>query len=153
MIETACSAMIGIGVRDNDAGQPLHGTRHPFPDNCVDLMAVDTIPRVNHHALAGAIEEKDIPAAGGLDTDEAYIRSNAYLLDIRVEFLTTRIAECLPGPEDALEHDLWILPPVHQFLDDMVNITEQPEQESILGFPDKTPDCLGKPEVEDGIIK
>jgi hypothetical protein len=63
------------------------------------------------------------------------------------------VADTFSRVQHALEYDPGILPPVHQFLHDMVDVLKEPEQKRILGIAQQLPQFLREPEVKHRIIE
>jgi len=114
---------------------------------------IDAVPRIDHDALAGCVEEEYGPPAGRLDADELQVRCKRYGLDVRIEPGAAGLFQGPPCLFDALEHRFRVLAAVHQFLGNMVDVTEEREEERVPGVSHDPAEGLGETEVEDRVIE
>ncbi len=117
------------------------------------VLVVDAVSSVDHDGLVGGAKQEDVPTPRHLEAEDLDVVADRYALDVRVKSVFCGVPESSPGEQDALEDLSWVLTEIVEFLDDMVDILQEGEQELILGRPDQPPHRLGEPDIEDGVVE
>ena len=114
---------------------------------------VDAISGVDHHSFFTSRQDIDTPPAGHLEAEKGDLVGDRDLLDVSIEIHTSCGSHRPPCQEHAVKDLPGIVPPVHQFLCNMVGVGKKREQERIFRFTDQLTDLLGKSHIEDCIVE
>ncbi|WP_243669330.1 hypothetical protein [Methanoculleus chikugoensis] len=99
---------------------------------------IDPVPGIDHHRLVrGGAEQEDVPAARHLEAEDLDVVGEADALYVGVEPVAGGVPERPAREQDGLEDLSRVLAETVEFLDDVVDVLEEREQELVLRRPDQ----------------
>ena len=110
-------------------------------------------PGVDDHQVVAGVEQVGVAAGGELEAPETDPVRDPDLLDVGEEAVALGLAEATARREAGLEGPGRVASPVLEFLDHVVDVLEQAEQEPVVGVVDQIPDLFREPDVVDGVVE
>ena len=138
---------------DDDAGKAGRISKAEPGEHGHDVAVVNPVSCIDHDHVVTGPDNKDIPPAGGLETEQRCRFIQGEFLHIRVKRFAARGIHCPAGCKHALEHFARVAAAVRQFLGNMIGIGKEREDETVFGLADQFADCLAVPDIEDGIVQ
>ncbi len=153
VVETGPSRVVRVGVRDHDPGEPREVGVSAGLEHADALVVVAAEAGIDDHKVVAGVEQVGVAARGELKAPEADPVRDLDLLDVGEEALALGLAEATPCREAGLEGSGRVASAVLEFLDHVVDVLEQAEQEPVVRVADQVPDLLCQPHIVDGVVE